>query len=199
MIIYLCIKFESNTLIFSKDIERKPFFKLKKSHNSKIIGGFYPKSNLTSFYDYKPLYKISSQYTNLFKRYRTETICVPYETDERTDSGGSICPTLSIENGGGIIYIIGGFYPKSNLTSLYDYIPLYKISIQYTNLFKRYRTETICVPYGTDERTDSGGSICPTPHIYISEDTQEMPQSRSTAFPRHPKKKRGRTIASTNK
>ena len=27
MIIYLCIK-ESNTLIFSKDIERKPFFQL---------------------------------------------------------------------------------------------------------------------------------------------------------------------------
>ena len=28
MIIYLCIKFQSNTLIFSKDIERKPFFQL---------------------------------------------------------------------------------------------------------------------------------------------------------------------------
>ena len=26
MIIYLCIKYESNTLIFSKDIKRKPFF-----------------------------------------------------------------------------------------------------------------------------------------------------------------------------
>ena len=26
MIIYLCIRYESNTLIFSKDIERKPFF-----------------------------------------------------------------------------------------------------------------------------------------------------------------------------
>ena len=40
MIIYLSIKFESNTLIFSKDIEPKPFFKveifskLKKGHNS---------------------------------------------------------------------------------------------------------------------------------------------------------------------
>ena len=28
MIIYLCIKFESNALIFSKGIERKPFFQL---------------------------------------------------------------------------------------------------------------------------------------------------------------------------
>ena len=40
MIIYLCIKFESNTLIFLKDIAWKPFFKvehfskLKKGHNS---------------------------------------------------------------------------------------------------------------------------------------------------------------------
>ena len=25
MIIYLCVKFDSNTLIFSKDIEQKPF------------------------------------------------------------------------------------------------------------------------------------------------------------------------------
>ena len=30
MIIYLCIKFASNTLIFSKDIERKPFFNIDK-------------------------------------------------------------------------------------------------------------------------------------------------------------------------
>ena len=47
MIIYLCIKFESNTLIFSKDIEQKPFFNcfstLIKGRNSKIFGGFYPK------------------------------------------------------------------------------------------------------------------------------------------------------------
>ena len=51
MIIYPCIKFEANTLIFSKDIELKPFLNyfsiLIKGHNSKIIGGFYPKSNLT--------------------------------------------------------------------------------------------------------------------------------------------------------
>ena len=35
MIIYLCIKFESNTLIFSKDIERKPFFKVENFSKSK--------------------------------------------------------------------------------------------------------------------------------------------------------------------
>ena len=34
MIIYLCIKYESNTLIFSKDIEWKPFFKAEKRASS---------------------------------------------------------------------------------------------------------------------------------------------------------------------
>ena len=33
--------------------------------------------------------------------------------------------------------------------TFYDYIPVYKISIQYTNPFKRYRTETKSVTYGT--------------------------------------------------
>ena len=40
---------------------------------------------------------------------------------------------------------------------------MYKISIQYTNSFKRYRTETKSVTYGTDVRTDSGDTICPPP------------------------------------
>ena len=30
MIIYLSIKYESNTLIFSKDIQQKPFYKVEK-------------------------------------------------------------------------------------------------------------------------------------------------------------------------
>ena len=51
MIIYMCIKFESNKPIFSKDINQKPFFNyfltLIKGRNSNIIGEFYPKSNLT--------------------------------------------------------------------------------------------------------------------------------------------------------
>ena len=49
------------------------------------------------------MYKISIQYTNPFKRYRTETKSVTYGTDGtevRTDSGDTICP--SIENGRGI-------------------------------------------------------------------------------------------------
>ena len=87
MIIYLCTKFQSNTPILSKDIARKPFFKvenfskLKRAITPKIIGGFYPKSNWPTFYDYIPVYKISIQYTNPFKRYRTETKSVMYGTD----------------------------------------------------------------------------------------------------------------------
>ena len=41
-----------------------------------------------------------------------------------------------------------------NQTTFYDYIPVYKISIQYTNLFKRYRTETICYVQDGTDRTD---------------------------------------------
>ena len=41
-----------------------------------INGRFYPKSNLTIFYDYKSMYKIRIQYTNQFflKKYRKENI-----------------------------------------------------------------------------------------------------------------------------
>ena len=46
MIIYLCIKFEYNTLIFSKDIERKPFFNyffnIEQGRNSKNNWGILP-------------------------------------------------------------------------------------------------------------------------------------------------------------
>ena len=106
MIIYLCIKFDSITLIVSKDIERKPFFKaenfskLKKGHNSQNNWWILPKIKLDLYFIH--VYKISIQYTNLFKRYRTDTICVTYRTDGRdgrtdgrtdgTDSGDTICP-----------------------------------------------------------------------------------------------------------
>ena len=52
MIIYLCIKYESNTPIFSKNIERKTFFEDEKGAVTPIVmGGFYPKLNLTPIYD----------------------------------------------------------------------------------------------------------------------------------------------------
>ena len=58
MILYLCIKFQSNTPIFSKDIARKPFV-LRTGRTGRMDG-----------------------------------------TDVRTDSGDTICPTT--ENGGNI-------------------------------------------------------------------------------------------------
>ena len=54
--------------------------------------------------------------------------------------------------------------------TFYVCIPVYKISIQYTNPFKRYRTETKSATYGmdgtgrtdgTDVHTDSGDTIWP--------------------------------------
>ena len=42
----------------------------------------------------------------------------------------------------------------------YDYTPVYEIWIQYTNVFKRYRLETIVL----DVLTDKGDTICPPPH-----------------------------------
>ena len=56
MIIYLCTKFQSNTPTPSKDIARKPFFKVenfsksKRATTPKIIGGFYPKSNFDLYF-----------------------------------------------------------------------------------------------------------------------------------------------------
>ena len=43
-IIYLCIKYESSTLMFSKDIKRKLFFNIEKRViTPKTIDGFCPK------------------------------------------------------------------------------------------------------------------------------------------------------------
>ena len=57
--------------------------------------------------------------------------------------------------------IIGGFTLNRTSPTFYDYIPVYKISIQHINLFNRYLTKTICVTYGKGGRTDSGDTICP--------------------------------------
>ena len=75
--------------------------KLKKAITLIIIGRFYPKSNLTIFYDYIPGYKIWIQYTNHFfkKKYRKENI---YWRRKR-----AITPILR-----------GWFYPTWNMTSI---------------------------------------------------------------------------------
>ena len=96
------------------------------------------------------MYKISIQYTNPFKRYRTETIFQSWKF-------------FKVEKG----HNFQNFTLNQTWPTFYDYIPVCKISIQYTNPFKRYRTETKSVTYGTDGRdgtdvcTDSGDTICP--------------------------------------
>ena len=85
----------NNTLIFLKDIKRKTIFQTRKEAITPIIiGGLYPKSNLTYIYD--SVYEIWIQYTNVFKRYQMETIFQSWK--------------MAIT-----CIIIGGFYPKSNL------------------------------------------------------------------------------------
>ena len=99
----------------------------KKAITLIIIGRFYPKSNLTIFYDYIPGYKIWIQYTNqsFLKKYLKENIFWRWKRAKTP-------------------IIMGWFYPNWNLTSLfYDYIPVCWIWFQYINDFKRYQTETI--------------------------------------------------------
>ena len=110
--IYLCTKFKSNTPTLSKDIAQKPFFKVEKGHNSqnnwRTLNRTWP-----TLYDYIPVFKISIQYTNPFKRYRMETKSVTYGTDRRTYRQRRyymyMPPPPPIENGGGIIKT---FYAK---------------------------------------------------------------------------------------
>ena len=76
-----------------------------------------------TFIDYLPVYKISIQYTNPFKIYRTETNCVTYRMDGWMDGTGwtyirtavilyAHPPTSPppIENGRGIKKIIQEYY-----------------------------------------------------------------------------------------
>ena len=47
MIIYLCVKYEFNTLVFKRYQTETIFQHWKRAVTPKIIGGFYPKSNFT--------------------------------------------------------------------------------------------------------------------------------------------------------
>ena len=118
MNIYHCTKFQSNIPILSKDIARKPFFKVEnfsveKGRNSQNNWWILPEIERPTFYDYIPVYKISIQYTNPFKRYRTETKSVTYGTDGTGRDGTDVRtygqrwyymppPPPPIENSGGI-------------------------------------------------------------------------------------------------
>ena len=78
MIIYLCIKYESNTQMFSKDMEWKPFFvhtdemmKVKNGHNLHSTLLISPLIELDLYFMIKYLckkYESNTVYTNLFKR-----------------------------------------------------------------------------------------------------------------------------------
>ena len=59
MTIYLCMKYESNTPMYSKDIARKTFFiRRSRAITLTIIGGFIRNRTWPVFYDYIPVYEI---------------------------------------------------------------------------------------------------------------------------------------------
>ena len=81
MIIYLCMKYESNSPMYSKDIARKPFFVPRsRAITLIIIVDFTCNQTWPVFYYYIPVYEIWIQLTNVFKRYRPETIFRTYGT-----------------------------------------------------------------------------------------------------------------------
>ena len=118
------MKYESNTLLFSKDIARKPFFIWRsRAITLIIISGLYPYSNLTCILWLYLVYEIWIQFTYVFKRYRPETIFQSEIKGHNSDNNR---------------WILYGTWPVFN-----DYIPVYEIWIQCTNVIKRYRPETI--------------------------------------------------------
>ena len=117
MIIYLCIKFESSTLIVSNDIEWKPFFKvenfskLKKAHNSQNYWWILPEIELdlhfniyiSVYKNFNPIHQSFQKISHgnhLLRTGRTDGM------DLHTDSGDTICPIMPppppTENGRGI-------------------------------------------------------------------------------------------------
>ena len=71
MIIYLCVKYESNTLIFQKIMKRNHFSKLKKGHKSHNNWWIYPKSNLTYI-------------TYLCIKYESHTLIISIDIEEKS-------------------------------------------------------------------------------------------------------------------
>ena len=73
------------------------------------------------------MYKISIQYTNLLKRYRTETICVTYQTDARMYGQQWYYMPPTTGNGGGIIRKISCWYPLPS-GAMPDFVDLARLT-----------------------------------------------------------------------
>ena len=100
MIIYLCIKFESNTLIFSKDIEQKPFF----NYISTLIKGRNSKNNWWIL-----------PYIELDLYFIIICLCIKYESNTLIFSKVMEQKPFSVEKGHNS-QNNKRFYSKSNLT-----------------------------------------------------------------------------------
>ena len=100
MIIYLCMKYESNTSMFSKDIARKPFFTEIKANNSDNNEWILSIINLDLYF--MIIY-----------------LCMKYEFNTPMYSKDIACKPFFIRISRAItLIIIGGYYLKSNLTCI---------------------------------------------------------------------------------
>ena len=100
MIIYLCIKFQSNIPILSEDIARKPFFKVEKGHNSQNNWWILPKIELDLHFMIIHLcIKFQSNIPILSKDIARKlfVLCTGRTGQmDGTDSGDTICPPLKM-------------------------------------------------------------------------------------------------------
>ena len=98
MIIYLCIKYESKTPMFSKDIAQKPFSFKIKGHNSYNNWWILSISELDLYYMIIYLCMKYESNTPMFskdiarKPFFVRTGRTYVRTDGRTDKGDTICP-----------------------------------------------------------------------------------------------------------
>ena len=112
MIMYLCIKYQSNTLIFSSDIKLKPFYihtdraiKLKKVHNSHNNWWILPKNELDLYFMIIYLCVKYESNNSIFSK-DMENIFPIYRRDDEV-AKRAVTPIM-----------IGAFYPKLNLTHI---------------------------------------------------------------------------------
>ena len=118
MIIYLCVKHESNSPMYSKDIARKPFFVPRSRAITLImIGGFIRNWIWPVFYDYIPVYEIWIQYIAVFKRYCPETIFHTEIKGHNSDNFGWILSVIELDLYCMIIYLCMNYESNSPMYS----------------------------------------------------------------------------------
>ena len=93
MIIYLCVKYESNIPLYSKDVALKPFFTEIKNHSIDNNQWILTLIELDLYF----VYEIWIQYTNVFIRYHPETIFFTEMKDHNSDNNQWISTWIELD------------------------------------------------------------------------------------------------------